>query len=412
MKTTAPEPNERIRLIDALRGTALMGILLVHSIEHWDFLRYPDESSPWLNSLNRWSGDIIFFLFSGKAYGVFAMLFGVSFFILLDRWTLRKIPFRGRFAWRLSLLAFFGYLNAVLYCGDVLFIIAVLGFPLIWLHRLSNRVLVWIAALLLLQIPSIWETGRVLMDANYDPPQPRHWAIYGQLFDVFSNGSWLEVTALNAGKGQLGRLWWTIETGRYTQMMGLMIAGLLIGRGRILSDLSCAMRFAKHLLIWGIPGAAIFYPIKLHLEDWGLEGMRGYVAGNLVSAYLNLAQLALWVGLCILLYRWARGRRILDLLAPYGRMSLSGYVIQGMIGVPLFYGYGLALFRHLGPFYSLLIGIAIFVTQVAAAHLWFRHFIYGPLEWFWRSLTFLDFHTPIRKRSVQASGRPVPLPTG
>jgi uncharacterized protein len=78
-------------------------------------------------------------------------------------------------------------------------------------------------------------------------------------------------------------------------------------------------------------------------------------------------------------------------------MSLTGYVTQGLIGVPLFYGYGLALYRHLGPFQSLLLGGGILVVQCAGAHYWLQRFRYGPLEWLWRSCTFLDFSTPMRK---------------
>lgn len=410
MKTPTLEPNQRISLIDALRGSALMGILLVHSIEHWDFLRYPEHPPEWLNALNNYAHDIIFFLFSGKAYGVFAMMFGVSFFIILDRWSRRGISFRGRFLWRLALLAMFGYLNAIVYCGDILFIIAVLGVPLVFLYKLSDRALAWIAIALMLQIPSLWEAGRVLFEAGYRPAQPHHWALYGQLFDAFSNGTWLQVSALNAGKGQLARLWWTVETGRYTQMMGLMVAGLLIGRSRVFENPSRALRLAKHCLIWGAVGFVIFYPIKLHLGGWGLRGMRHYEVNNLVSAYCNLAQLAVWVGLFVMLYRWVHARAALDLLAPYGRMSLTCYVTQGMIGVPLFYGYGLALFHYLGPFYSSLVGAAIVTAQCVFAHLWLRGFVYGPLEWLWRSLTFLSLKTPMRKQIRQAEA--VQLPAG
>jgi uncharacterized protein len=405
MKTSPLEPNPRIDLIDALRGSALLGILLVHSIEHWDFLRYPEHSPAWLRTLNAWAHDITFFLFSGKAYAVFAMMFGVSFFIILDRWSRRGINFRGRFLWRLAVLALLGYLNAIIYCGDILFILAVLGVPLVFLYRLSNRTLMWISVALLLQIPSLWETGRVLFEQGYEPPQPRHWPLYGQMFNVYANGSFLDVTTLNLWKGQWGRILWTIETGRYTQMMGLMILGLLIGRSRIFEDVARCGPLAKRALLWGVAGFAVFYPIKLHLRDWGLRGMDRYVTDNLVSAYCNLAQLALWIGVFVLLYRWARARTVLHLLAPYGRMSLTCYMTQGWIGVPLFYGYGLALFRHLGPFYSVFVGVVILVVQCVLADLWLKRFAYGPLEWLWRSCTFFTFATPMRKPRLMAGSK-------
>jgi len=397
MKTTTLEPNSRIDIIDALRGSALLGILLVHSVEHWDFGRYPQHSPPWLEALDGKSHDIVFFLFSGKAYGVFAMMFGISFFLILDRWSRRGINFRGRFLWRLAVLAVFGYLNGIVYCGDFLLILAFLGIPLVFIYKFGNRALAWISIALVLQIPSLWNTGRVLFESGYHPAHPRHWAIYGQLFGVYTNGSFLDVTRTNLWTGQWSRIWWTIETGRYTQMMGLFVWGLLIGRSRVFEDPARCMRLARRALLLGLIGFAILYPIKLHLDAWGMRGMARYEADNLVSGYCNLAQLAVWAGVFVLLYQWARARKALNLLAPYGRMSLTCYVMQGFVGIPLFYGYGFALYRYLGPFYSVFVGAAIFAIQLVFAHLWLKRFAYGPLEWLWRSCTFLTFATPMRK---------------
>lgn len=397
---SSPNQNSRprIALLDALRGSALLGILLLHSIEHWDFSRYPQNPPSWLRTLNAQAHDLGFFLFGGKAYAIFALLFGVSFYLILDRWAARNINFHGRFLWRLAVLAIIGYLHGIIYCGDILLVIAVLGVPLVFLHRLGNRTLAWISVALVLQIPSLWETGRVLFEPGYQPVQPRHWAIYGQLFNVYSNGSFLDVIKTNLWQGQWSRTWWTIETGRYTQMLGLFVWGLLLARARIFEDPARSVRLAKRALWWGAIGFALLYPVKLHLGDWGLRGINRYVADNLVSSYCNLAQMAVWAGGFVLLFQWAKARSVLSLLAPFGRMSLTCYVTQGLVGVPLFYGYGLALYRHLGPFYSVLLGVVLAVIQGLAAHLWLKRFHYGPLEWLWRCATFLTFQIPFRKR--------------
>jgi uncharacterized protein len=396
MKHTVPAPTSRIDLIDALRGSALLGILLLHSIEHWDFLRNPESSAPLIAKLDGIVHTGAFFLFGGKAYGIFAMMFGVSFFIILDRWSQRGIDVRGRFLWRLALLGLFGYVHAILYCGDILLILAILGLPLVFIHRWSNRLLLWVAALFLLQIPSLWESGRVLL-GGYVPPQPRHWAVYGQLFDTFAHGTFAEVSALNAGRGQLGRILWTLETGRYTQMMGLFVIGFLLGRSRIFESAARSSGLAQRALLWGGLGFVLAFPVTLAIGQLIPDGMPRYVVSNLASAYLNLAQLAVWVGGFIWLYQRASLQSLLRLLVPYGRMSLTCYVTQGLIGIPLFYGYGFALYQYLGSFWSILLGCVIFAVQLALAHLWLRHFTYGPLEWIWRSLTFFSFATPFRR---------------
>jgi len=403
MRTPTVAPNSRIDLIDALRGSALCGILLLHSIEHWDFDRNPEHPPAWLQALNQQVHDAGFFLFGGKAYAIFAMMFGVSFFLILDRWSRRGINFQGKFLWRLTVLGILGYLHGLIYCGDILLIIAILGVPLVFLHRLGNRALTWISVALVLQLPSLWETGRVLFEQGYQPAQPRHWPIYGQLWSVYSNGSFLDVIKTNLGQGQLSRLLWTFETGRYTQMLGLFIWGLLLARARVFEDPARGVRLAKRALRWGAIGFVLLYPIKLHLGAWGLTDMRHYVADNLVSSYCNLAQMAVWAGGFVLLYQWAKARAALNLLAPFGRMSLTCYVTQALVGVPLFYGFGFALYRHLGPFFSVLVGAALAATQGTAAHFWLQRFHYGPLEWLWRACTFGSLATPMRRtRSARA----------
>ena len=381
-----PHPG-RLAWLDALRGSALFGILLLHAIEHWDFSSNPKNPAPWLKTLNTWTHDTGFFLFGGKAYAIFALLFGVSFFLILERWSKEGTRFTARFLWRLGVLGIFGYLYGLIYCGDVLLIIALLGVPLVFLHRLSTRALAWVSILLVLQIPTLIDAARLLLEPGFKIPPPNHWAIYRLLFPVYRDGSFLDVTAINVWQGQLARLWWTLESGRYTQMLGLFVWGLLLGRAGVLGDRARCLRLAKRALLWGLLGFAIFYTIKLNLRGWGLKATRPYVFDSLVSAYCNLAQMAVWAGGFLLLYQWTKAAAVLRLFAPTGRMSLTCYVTQGLIGVPLFYGYGFGLHRHLGPFYSVLVGVAIFVVQTVAADAWLKRFRHGPLEWLWRACT-------------------------
>lgn len=398
MSTYTPNSNNRIEIVDALRGSALLGILLMHSIEHWDFLRGPDHSPVWLSVVDGKTFDFIAFLFAGKAYAIFAMVFGMSFFLILDSWSKRNINFQGRFLWRLGVLAIFGYLHGIIYCGDILLIIAILGLPLVFLHKLSKRVLIWISIILILQLPSLWQVGRVLFEEGYQAPQPYHWQIYGELFNVFSNGSFADVSTMNLTKGQLARIFWTIETGRYLQMIGLFIWGMLIGRSRIFEDSARAVKVAKKVLAYGLACFVALFYIKTHLGAWQIKDMDLYYVDNLVASYCNLSQMAIWAGGFVWLYHWAKAAKVLNLLAPYGRMSLTCYVTQALIGIPLFYGYGFALYHYVGSFFSVLIGIAIFIIQCVFAHYWLKRFTYGPLEWLWRSFTFLTFSIPFRKK--------------
>ena len=109
---TKPLSHARVDVADVLRGLAVMGIIVLHSIEHFNFYSFPDTDCAWLQFTNRAIWDGLFFAFGGKAYAVFALLFGFSFFIQDDNQRLRGGDFRLRFCWRLVLLFIFGNINA------------------------------------------------------------------------------------------------------------------------------------------------------------------------------------------------------------------------------------------------------------------------------------------------------------
>lgn len=75
----------RIESVDALRGFAVMAIVLVHNLEHFIYPVYPTDPPAWLATLDRIVLDGTFSLFAGKAYAIFALLFGLTFFLQNDR---------------------------------------------------------------------------------------------------------------------------------------------------------------------------------------------------------------------------------------------------------------------------------------------------------------------------------------
>ena len=122
--------HARVDVADVLRGLAVMGIIILHSIEHFNFYSFPDTAgqSAWLNFSDKaiWNG--LFFMFGGKAYAIFALLFGFSFFIQDDNQRLRGNDFRLRFCWRLILLFLIGNINASFFTAEVLVLYSLVGF--------------------------------------------------------------------------------------------------------------------------------------------------------------------------------------------------------------------------------------------------------------------------------------------
>ena len=161
-------PQPRIQLVDALRGYALMGLFLIHMVEYYELY----GANPLPSRVN----STMFFLFGGKAYAMFGLLFGVSFYILMEGQARRGVDFRARFVWRLMVLLPMGYLHSLVLGGDILTVLAITGLILVPLYRWSNVALLCVAAFFVLQGPMLllhafgrgsWNAGvyATLMDA-------------------------------------------------------------------------------------------------------------------------------------------------------------------------------------------------------------------------------------------------------
>lgn len=388
VNTPTPSKHKRIDVADVLRGYAVMAIILLHSIEHFNFYSFPDTAgqSLWLNFSDKAIWDGLFFLFGGKAYAIFALLFGFSFFIQHDNQRLKGNDFRLRFCWRLLLLFIIGNINACFFTAEILVMYSLVGFVLVATCRLPNRWLIGLAVTAVLQPVCVWQIARALADPAYMPPAIDAGPLWGACFQEQSSGSFLSTVRVNLWEGQLASLAWAWEHGRIFQTAGLFITGMLIGRqgwfGR------------QHLRKWGWVLAwslAAFFPLK------GLQGMLGdYIADPrllsplriLVSSLANLSFAALTVA--ALMFAYYRTRRLsswLSQLIPYGKMSMTNYVTQGIIGSFLFYHWGLYL--RLGITASLFVGIAIFMVQYLFCRFWTGRHGHGPLEYLWRRLTWL-----------------------
>ena len=156
MEHKIAETNARIDVADVLRGLAVMGIILLHSIEHFNFYSFPEEVPfEWMKFTDQaiWRG--LFFTFSNKAYAVFALLFGFSFYIQDNNQQRRGKDFRLRFLWRLFILFIIGQFNAAFFTGEILTMYAILGIILPIFCRMSDRTVAIFATLLILQ-PIDW----------------------------------------------------------------------------------------------------------------------------------------------------------------------------------------------------------------------------------------------------------------
>jgi uncharacterized protein len=410
MNTTTPlqhpDAPQRVQLVDALRGFALMGLFLVHSVELFELY--------WQNPVDSLVHDVIFFLFAGKAYAIFAMLFGISFFIIMDRQAKKGVDFRLRFTWRLIILFALGTLNSMIYSGEVLQVLAGYGFFLILAYRIPTKWLILLAVAFLLTpnlIYHYWAAMQNLPGAN---DKPLSWVLYEQAGTVWTTGTLPEVLKFNVSTGSLAKWFFFFDGSRGFQLLGLFLIGLVLGRVGFLVHPITYTRLRKNVLVFAILGAIIFFSLQQYLNTadvkalWPEGGFAKWYLDELVGGYFCLAFMTILVLSFIALYQKKIdqkqidqkqiGQKILGLLAPVGRMSLTIYVSQSLCGVPFFYGYGLHMYDKLSQAQALIIGIVFFSLQVLFAHWWLKRFHYGPLEWMWRAATYLTVKIPFVKK--------------
>jgi uncharacterized protein len=113
----------------------------------------------------------------------------------------------------------------------------------------------------------------------------------------------------------------------------------------------------------------------------GLAGVIGYSFGVPALALFTIAVIAT-------LWQSEGWRNVLAFLAPVGRMALTNYLLQTVICVTIFYGYGFGMFGTVGASKATLIALTIFAVQIILSSIWLRYFIYGPKRWIWRQLTY------------------------
>ncbi len=386
--TTLTSTN-RIEIADVLRGFAVMGITLIHFIERFSLYSFPEETNNFLIFTDKVIWDSVFFAFSGKAYCIFALLFGFSFFIQDKSQKEKGKDFRGRFAWRLVLLFFIACVNSTLFPGEILVLYALLGYVLIAVCRLSTRTAAFIAVILLLQ-PVEW--GQLIY-ALIDPEYTVNAALDAPYWEIVNTAqkeaSFLEMCKTAIWTGNIANMGWMLLHGRVTQTAGLFIAGMLIGRSSLFPYSKNNIKIWIKVFIIAVTAFFPLYGLIPILPDFISREALLAPSTLILKSLSNLAFTGILFAGIILVYYLTKCRGVLRKLAPYGRMSATNYLSQSLIGGFLFYNWGLGLYGHTGITACFLMGICVFLLQFFCCHWWLRSHRQGPLEWLWKKGTWI-----------------------
>jgi uncharacterized protein len=379
----------RLHVVDALRGFAIVSIMLLHNIEHFDFYYTPANLPLWMVSLDKGIWATLFFLFGGKSYAIFALLFGLTFFIQSNNQEKKGKDFRARFAWRLVLLLCFGFINSAFYEGDILTYYALTGFFLIPVARLNTRTVFWIALILMVQ-PYEWFHFLVsLQSPDTLKTDPVSWSYFGRMGEYITGNSLVNVWKGNLTNGRIGVTIWTWENGRVFQTLSLFMFGMLAGRKSLFVTSEQNKRvWYKTLLISALSFIPLFI-VKNNMTVW--MGNKAYSTSleTIITSWSNMAFMLVLVSGFVLLFQNGFFHRILNIFSAFGRMSLSNYIMQSIMGSTIYYGFGLGLYRYTGATYCVLIGITLATIQGYFSSWWMKRHQQGPLETIWHKWTWM-----------------------
>ncbi|MFE1552154.1 DUF418 domain-containing protein [Streptomyces sp. NPDC058718] len=391
--TTRAAP--RLAHVDALRGFALLGILVVNigylaSAYHGTGIEDPGFDTP-LDAAVRW---LVAVFFEAKFFLLFSFLFGYSFTLQLDSAARSGAAFAPRFLRRLAGLFVLGALHAVLlFPGDILTTYAVLGLVLLAARRLRPRTAVRSAVVLFAVTAAAYVLLALAVHAaGGGGADPGAAAGAERAAEALRGGP---ASVIGAHLDQLPDVAFLLVFFQAPAALAAFLLGLAAGRGRVLGDLARHRRTLVRLQ-WagftvGLLGGLVYAHASLVSPGGAYQilalGIDVVTAPLLAAAYAATV-LRLAVG--------RHGERVTAALGPVGSVTLTGYLAQSLVCALLFTGYGAALVGRVAPPGVLAMALALFAAQAAGARWWLRRYRYGPLEWLLRAWTTLTL-PPLRR---------------
>jgi uncharacterized protein len=390
------EQSKRIVSLDILRGMAVLGILVMNiqsfsmpSAAYINPTAYGD-----LSGLNKWIWILSHLLASQKFLSIFSMLFGAGVFIFTENAMAKGKNCAALHYRRMAWLMVFGLLHGyLLWYGDILFTYSLCGMLLFVFRKLSPRRLLWIG------------TGFFLVPMVLDSLFAFSMPFWSEEALSYTNQSWkMDDTALqhylSAYRGNWldqmevrvpGYLF--MQTGlffmqTFWRVMSMMLLGMALFKWQVLSADCSRSQYVQLTLIGLLSGyflsaTGVFLNFRM---QWSMEfsmflGKQFNYLGSVLTALG-------YVGLVMLICKSASFRRIKNTFSAVGRMAFSNYILMTLICTLLFYGHGLGLFGSVERSFQALTVAGIWIVLLIVSPLWLRSFSFGPLESFWRSLTY------------------------
>ncbi|MEO6284387.1 MAG: DUF418 domain-containing protein [Dyadobacter sp.] len=427
--------TERIHVLDAIRGFALLGILLMNI----PYFAFPEETVSNLNIRNEYTGLnyyawwIVNMFFEGSMRGLFSMMFGAGMILLTTRLSnhalidsAAEIYYR-----RLIWLLLFGLIDAyiILWPGDILYSYAICGLFLFPFRTMKPRHLFVVAGILMLFfiIKTTYQRGEPLRNKIVAEAILKKELAPGRMtldqkeivekWKGFQENQKLEnkkkavTRAVRKTKGSYATLFshyaevnTFLEANEFYESGFLdclifMIIGIAFYKLQILTG----ERTMQFYVLMALIGYAIAFPLiyyKLNIVLHAKFDMIKVLEKSSLYTY-EIRRLALTMGhlgTLLICYKSGMFRFVFNIWAKVGQMAFSNYLIQNIMGGLIFYGFGFNYFNDLERYQLYLIVPCIWLVNILFSYIWLHYFRMGPFEWIWRSLTYWSLQ-PMSKKS-------------
>ena len=380
-----PKPP-RLATVDALRGTALLGIVAVHFRQLYVSGGLPDSvADTWASGkVNHLVITMVDTLLVNKFYSLFSFLFGLGFTLMLSRLREKTTVFYWRFTRRQVVLGIIGVLHYLNWQGDILFVYSIMGMLLILFYQINNRVILLLAIVLTLNIPgnmfwalTYWGTT---MPA-FHPPSNYYLLVHGSYYETILDN--------------LKHFWHfsgVYFVGRLIKTLGFFLLGLYAGRRHLFQNIETKGKQLKWAISCLLGMLLITKLLSVLLTQVSSGPQRDTeLVESLFRVIYNSRDvliMLLYVTGLALFFQSRLGQRIAGPLAATGQMALTNYLLQTCVALLLLCGYGVGLLGHIQVWEATLLSLPLFAFQMWLSTKWLAHFKYGPVEWIWRSLTY------------------------
>lgn len=402
INSDTPSPlatTKRYIFLDALRGIALLGICLANYPEFalYTFLSETTTQAMKSAGIDGICKFLMYFFIDGKFYTIFSLLFGIGFSIILANAYQKGASGLRIFYRRMVVLFLIGFCHLMLvWSGDILVLYALMGMLLPLFRKVSNRALIiWASVFLCLPILVDFICEWCALNPS-ESLVSLQWSLcdrYGITAENFAYWlrdarSYKEVHEFLM-QGAIERMQEFVDGNRYFKVLGLFILGYYIGRNEYYKKFDEIMpvlrSFFRAGFFAGLPLSLVYaYScVKHHPFGLGLHSVL-YLVSVYTLSFGYVASLGL-------LYNRYQKAKIWKIFSFPGRMALTCYIGQSLMGMFIFYGVGLALGATYGLGMAELLALCVFSFEVMFCACWLQYFRFGPLEWFWRCLTYKKF---------------------